>query len=64
MQANFVQCTVCIKCIQKQCRDDLSLVADGFRYKRCDGTIQKADLAGDTVVDRETYGYVKKRCYM
>ena len=25
---------------------DLSLVADGFRCKRCDGSIQEADLAG------------------
>ena len=34
MQANFVQCTVCINCIHKRCsgvRGDLSLVDDGFR---------------------------------
>ena len=48
------QCTVCIKWIHKRCsgiRGDLSLVADGFRCKRCDGTIQEADLAGDLVMD-------------
>ena len=27
------------------------LVVDGFRRKRCDGTIQEADLARDLVVD-------------
>ena len=37
----------------------LSLVADGFRCKRCDGTIQEAVLAGDLVVDEETYGCVE-----
>ena len=30
---------------------DLSLLADGFRCKRCDGTIQEADLAGGLEVD-------------
>ena len=57
MQVNSVQCTVCIKWIHKRCsgiRGNLSLVADGFRCKRCDGTIQEADLAGDLVVDGET----------
>ena len=37
VQANSVQCTVCIKWIHKRCsgvRGDLSLVADGFRCKR------------------------------
>ena len=43
---------------------DLSLLADGFRCKRCDGTIQEADLAGDLVVDGETYGCVKSFCYL
>ena len=49
VQTNYVQCTVCIKWIHKRCsgiRDNLSLVADGFKCKRCDGTIQEADLAG------------------
>ena len=35
------------------------LVADGFRCKRSDGTIQEADLAGDLVVDGETYGCIR-----
>ena len=42
----------------------MSLVADGFRCKRCDGTIQEADLSGDLVVDGETYGCVKSFCYL
>ena len=44
VHVNSVQCTVCIKLIHKRCsgvRNDLSLVADGFRCKRCDGTIKK-----------------------
>ena len=36
-------------------RGDLSRVADGFRCRRCDGTIQEVDLAEDLLVDRETY---------
>ena len=57
VQLNFVQCTVCIKWIYKRCRvrGNLSRVANGFRCKRCDGTIQETDLAGDLVVDGETY---------
>ena len=54
VQANSFQCIVCIKWIHKRCsgvRGDLSLVADGFRCNRCDGTIQEADLAGDLVVE-------------
>ena len=42
VQANSVQCTVCTKWIHKRCSSvcgDLSLVADGFMCKRCDGTI-------------------------
>ena len=42
----------------------MSLVADGFRCKRCDGTIQDADLAGELVVDGELYGCVKSFCYL
>ena len=47
-------CTVCIKWNHKRSsgvRVDLSLAADGFRCKRCDGTIQEADFAGHLVVD-------------
>ena len=58
VQANSVQCTICIKWIQKWCsgiRGDLSLVADGFRCKRCDGTIQEADLVEDLVVEAPNY---------
>ena len=39
VQANSVQCTICIKWMYKRCsgvRGDLSLVDDGFRCKRCD----------------------------
>ena len=42
----------------------MSLVADGLKCKRCDGTIQEADLDGDLVVDGETYGCVKSFCYL
>ena len=67
VQANSVQCTVCIQWIHKRCsgvRGDLSLVADGFRCKRCDGTIQEADLARDLVLDGETYGCENSFCYL
>ena len=67
LQANSVQCTVCIKWIHKRCsgiRGDLSLLADDFRCKRCDGTIQEADLAENQVVDGETYGCVKSFSYL
>ena len=50
VHANSVQCKVCKKWIHKRCsgvRGDLSRVADGFMCRRCDGTIQKADLAED-----------------
>ena len=62
-----VQCAVCIRWIHQQysgVRGDLSLVAGGFSCKRCDGTIQEADLAGDLLVDGETYGCVKSFCYL
>ena len=42
----------------------LSQVADGFRCRRCDGTIQDADLTEDIIVDGETYGCVKSFCYL
>ena len=34
-------------------------IADGFRCKRSDGTIQEMDLAEDLVMGRETYGCVE-----
>ena len=45
-------------------RGDLSRVADGFRCRRCDGTIQEVDLAEDLMVDGETYKCVKSFCYL
>ena len=44
-------------------RGDLSQVTDGFRCRRCDGTIQEVDLAEDLMVDGETYECVKSFCY-
>ena len=41
-----------------------SRVADGLMCRRCDGTIQQADLAEDLMVDRETYACVKSFCYL
>ena len=43
---------------------DLSRLAEGFRDRRCDGTIQEADLAEDLMVGGETYGCVKSFCYL
>ena len=40
-------------------RGDLSRVAYGFICRRCDGTIQEADLAEDLIVDGETYECVE-----
>ena len=40
------------------------LVADGFRCRRCDGKMLKADLAEDLMLDRETYECVKSFCYL
>ena len=43
--------------IHKLCsgvRGDLLRVVDGFRCRRCDGTIQEVDLAEDLMVDGET----------
>ena len=59
--------TVCINWIIMGCskvRGELSREADGFRYRRCDGTIQEADLAEDLMVDGETYVCVKSFCYL
>ena len=67
VQTNSVKCTTCIKWIPKQCSGlcaVLSLLADGLRCKRYDGTIQEADLAGGLVVDGETYGCVKSFSYL
>ena len=43
---------------------DLSQVADCFRCRRCDGTIQEDDLAEDLMVDGDTYECVKSFCYL
>ena len=43
---------------------DLSRVADGFRCRLCDGTIQEAHKAEDLMVDGETYEGVKSFCYL
>ena len=62
VHANSVQCTKCKKWIHKWCSGvcgDLSRVADGFSCRRCDGTIQEADLAEDLMLDGETYECVK-----
>ena len=45
-------------------RGELSRVADGFRCKQCDRTIQEDDLAEDLMVYGETYGCVKSFCYL
>ena len=45
-------------------RGDLLLVLEGFRCNRCNGTIQKADLAEGLVVVGETYVCVKSYCYL
>ena len=53
--------------IHKRCsgvRGHLSRVADGFRCRRCDWTIQEVDLAEDLMVDEETYECVKRCCYL
>ena len=58
---------MCCKWIHKRCsgvRGDLSRVADGFRCRRCDGTIQEVNLAEDLMVDGETYECVKSFCYL
>ena len=45
-------------------RGDLSRVADGFRCRQCDGTIQEVDIAEDLTLDGETYDCVKRFCYL
>ena len=67
VRANSVQCTVCKKWIHKRCsgvRGDLSRVADGFRCRRSDGTIQEVDIAEDLMVDVGTYKCVKSIYYL
>ena len=44
-------------------RGDLSQVADGFRCRRCDGTIQEADLDENLMVDGDICMY-KDFCYL
>ena len=39
-------------------------VADGFMCRRCDWTIQEADLAENLMVDGETYRCVKSFGYL
>ena len=43
---------------------DLLRVANGFRCRRCDGTIQEAALGEDLMVEGETYGCVNSFCYL
>ena len=38
---------------------DLSRIADGFKCRQCDGTIQEVYLAEDLMVDGETYECVE-----
>ena len=67
IHANSVKCTVCKKWIPKRCSDvsgEFLLLVDGFRCKRCDSTIQEADLVEDLVVDGEMYGCVKSFSYL
>ena len=45
-------------------RCDLSQVADGFWCRRCDRTIQIADVVEDLIVGGETYECVKNFCYL
>ena len=62
VQTNSFQCTVCKKWIHKRCSGvcgDLSQVANVFRCRQCDRTIQKTDLAENLMVDGETYEYVE-----
>ena len=54
VQTNSVKSTICIKWIPKRCSGlcgELSLLADSFRCKRCDGTLPEVDIAGGLVVD-------------
>ena len=67
MQTNSIKCTVCIQWIHTWCssfRGALSLLAESCMCKRCDRTIQEADLYEGPVVDGETYGCVKSFSYL
>ena len=67
MQEHTVSCTSCKKWIHKWSsgvRDDLSLVGDDLRCKRCDDTNQEVHLTVHIVVDGETYACVKSVCYL
>ena len=67
VQANSVQCTVCKKWTYKRCSGvcgDLLQVAEGFRCRQCDRTIQEVDLAEDLMVDGEAYECVKSSSYL
>ena len=44
--------------------NNLLLVVDGFRCKRCEGTIPEANIAENLVVDGEMYGCVKSSCFV
>ena len=62
MQANTVKSRICKRWIHKPYSGvcgNLSVVVDCLRCKRCDDTIQEADLvAKDLVMDGEIYGSV------
>ena len=45
-------------------RGDLLRIANDFKCRQCDGTIQEADLAEYLMVDGETYKCVKCFCYL
>ena len=58
--AMWCQCAVCIQWIHKRCigvHGDLSMVADGFRCKQCDGTIQSNPPSGGL----RCYGHVMRK---
>ena len=44
--------------------NNLLLVVDGFRCKRCDGTIPEANIAENLVVDGEMYECVTSLCFV
>ena len=62
VQANSVQCKICTAWFTSGAV--VSPVAEGFRCRPCDGTIQEVDLAEDLMMDGETYECVKSFCYL
>ena len=65
--ANSVQCILCKNMIHQRCsgvRGDFLRVADDFRCRRSNGTIQEVYLADDLMVDGQTYECVKSVCYL